>query len=37
MEKDKDNIRISNIRGNINPAADLLDNDIWGNIPLGDR
>lgn len=35
--KNKDNIRISKIRGNINPAADLLDNDIWGNIPLGDR
>jgi len=25
------------IRGNMNPAADLLDDDIWGDIPLDKR
>ena len=33
----KENIRIKKIRGNMNPAADLLDDDIYGNTPVGKR
>lgn len=31
-KKNKENRRIDKIRGNMNPAADLLDDDIWGGV-----
>ena len=37
FKKNKENQRIKKIRGNMNPAADLLDDDIWGDIPLDKR
>jgi hypothetical protein len=36
-KQNKENKRIKKIRGNMNPAADLLDDDIWGDIPLDKR
>lgn len=32
FKRNKENKRIKKIRGNMNPAADLLDDDIWGGV-----
>jgi hypothetical protein len=32
FKRNKENQRIKKIRGNMNPAADLLDDDIWGGV-----
>ena len=37
FKTNKENIRIKKIRGNMNPAADLLDDDIYGDTPVGKR
>ena len=37
FRRNKENKRIAKIRGNMNPAADLLDDDIWGDTPLDKR
>jgi hypothetical protein len=37
FNKNKQNIRINRIKGDINPSADLLDDDIWGDTPLDKR
>jgi hypothetical protein len=37
FKTNKENIRIKKIRVNMNPAADLLDDDIYGNTPVGKR
>ena len=37
FKQNKENQRIKKIRGNMNPAADLLDDDIYGNTPVGKR
>lgn len=37
FKKNKQNIRINRIKGDINPSADLLDDDIWGDTPLDKR
>jgi len=37
FKRNKENQRIKKIRGNMNPAADLLDDDIYGNTPVNKR
>ena len=37
FNKNNQNIRINKIKKDINPSADLLDDDIWGDIPLDKR
>jgi len=37
FKKNKENTRINKIKGDINPAADLLDDGIWGDLPINDR
>ena len=37
FKQNKENKRIKKIRGNMNPAADLLDDDIWGDTPVDKR
>ena len=37
FKTNKENIRIKKIRGNMNPAADLLDDDIYGDTPVVKR
>lgn len=37
FKQNKENQRIKKIRSNMNPAADLLDDDVWGDTPLDKR
>lgn len=37
FNRNKENKRIKKIRGNMNPAADLLDDDIYGDTPVNKR